>query len=101
MNLGPKLPKAAVNAWPTSALSCTPASTLPLSMSTTPVVRMTSAVMVQTTMVSAKISNTPHMPCWTGSFTLAEELTMTAEPRPASLENAPRLKPQVRLWLMP
>ncbi len=29
------------------------------------------------------------------------ELTMTAEPRPASLEKAPRLKPQVRLWLMP
>ena len=62
MNFGPKLPKAAVNAWPTSALSCTPARTAPLSRSTTPVVRMTSAVMVQTTMVSAKISNTPHMP---------------------------------------
>ena len=27
MNFGPKLPKAAVNAWPTSALSCTPART--------------------------------------------------------------------------
>ena len=101
MNLGPKLPKAAVKACPTSALSCTPTSTLPLARSTTPVVRMTSAVRVQTTMVSAKISNTPHIPCWTGSRTLAEELTMTAEPRPASLENAPRLKPQVSDWLMP
>ena len=29
---------------------------------TTPVVRMTSAVRVQTTMVSANTSNTPHMP---------------------------------------
>ena len=34
----------------------------PLSRSTTPVVRMTRAVRVQTTMVSAKTSNTPHMP---------------------------------------
>ena len=28
-------------------------------------------------------------------------LDMTAEPRPASLEKAPRLKPQVMVWLMP
>ena len=62
MNLGPKLPKAAVKACPTKALSCTLASTAPLCRSTTPVVRMTRAVRVHTTMVSANTSNTPHMP---------------------------------------
>ena len=73
----------------------------PVSRSTKPVVSTTSAVSVQTTMVSAKTSKMPHMPCCTGSRTLEDECTMTDEPRPASLENAPRLKPHVMACEMP
>lgn len=56
--------------------------------------------MVQTTKVSAKTSKMPHMPCFTGSLTLELEWTMTEEPRPASLEKTPRLKPWVMTVLM-
>ena len=95
MNLGPKLPNTVEKALPTSAEPCTSMSIRPVFRSTKPDVRMTSAVRVQTTMVSAKTSKMPHMPCCTGSLTLEDACTMTDEPRPASLENAPRLKPQV------
>ena len=56
---------------------------------------------VQTTMVSMNTSKMPHMPCFTGSFTLELEWTMTEEPRPASLENTPRFMPQVMASFTP
>ena len=52
----------------------------------TPVQRITSAVKVQTTMVSKNTSNTPHMPCFTGS--VSEDWAYAIEdcPLPASEE---------------
>ena len=50
-------------------------------------------VMVQMMMVSTNTSNTPHMPCSTGSLVLEAAWAMGAEPKPASLENTPRAKP--------
>ena len=65
-----------------------------------PDVRTTSAVMVQTTEVSAKTSKMPHMPCLTGSLTSELLWTITDEPRPASFENTPLLQPCVMTSLM-
>ena len=101
MNLGPREPKVVAKASPARALPWTSVSIMPVSRSTKPVHSSTMAVRVQTTMVSAKTSKMPHIPCWTGSLTLEEEWTITEEPRPASLEKAPRLKPQVMAMLMP
>ena len=57
--------------------------------------RMTSAVMVQITMVSAKTSKMPNRPCCTGPSVSAAAWAMGAEPRPASLEKTPRDTPRV------
>ncbi len=101
MNFGPTPPNTVANAWPTRALPATSVSISPVSRSTRPVVSTTRAVRVQTTIVSANTSKMPHMPCCTGSRTFEEECTITEEPRPASLENAPRLNPQVIARLTP
>ena len=86
--------RTALDALP-ETLPAAPAAMRPVSRSTKPEVSTTSAVRVHTTMVSANTSKMPHMPCCTGSFTLEAACTITEEPSPASLEKAPRLKPQV------
>ena len=50
-----------------------PSASIPVFRSTTPEVRITNAVMVQTIMVSANTSKMPHMPCLTGSLTFELE----------------------------
>lgn len=89
-----------LNALATMVASVTPSAIAPVATSYTPEVNTTSAVMVQTMMVSTNTSKMPHIPCCTGSFTLELECTITDEPRPASLENTPRLKPAVTTLLM-
>ena len=54
---------------------------------------MTSAVIVHTTTVSMNGSSRATMPSRAGWGVLAAECAMAAEPAPASLENAARLKP--------
>ena len=58
-----------------------------------PEVRITSAVMVQTRMVSINVPNIATMPCRTGLFVLAAAWAIAAEPKPDSLENTPRATP--------
>ena len=58
---------------------------------------ITSAVMVQITMVSMKGPSIATRPSRTGSSTLAVECAMAADPCPASLENSPRLSPHVKV----
>ena len=53
----------------------------------------TSAVIVQITTVSIKGSNNATIPSDTGSFVLAAECAIEAEPTPASFEKAALLKP--------
>ena len=60
----------------------------------TPEQMMVRAVREQITMVSAKHSKIPYIPCWTGPGVSAAECAIAAEPRPASLENAERRRPQ-------
>ena len=55
---------------------------------------ITSAVIVQTTIVSMKVPSMAIMPCRTGSFVLAAACAIAAEPRPASLEKTPRATPK-------
>ena len=55
-------------------------------------VRITRAVIVQTTMVSMNTSQMPQSPWPTGVF-CACAWTIEAEPRPASLEKMPRALP--------
>ena len=101
MNCGPNAPNTVEKACPTSAEPSTPVRAAPVSRSTRPLVSTTRAVRVQTTMVSANTSNMPHIPCWTGSSTLAAQCTSTDAPSPASLEKAPRLNPQLMARAMP
>ena len=56
-------------------------------------VRITSAVMVQITTVSMKGSSSDTKPSVIGSLVRTAEWAMAAEPTPASLEKAARLKP--------
>lgn len=102
----PNQPKFMVNTVLTrfALVSSTPAysvTAMPVSRSTRPEDRTVKAVRVHTTMVSAKTSKMPHMPCLTGSRTLELECTITEEPRPASLENTPRFMPCSMASLMP
>ena len=62
-------------------------------MTGTPLHRMTMAVSVQMTMVSAKTSKMPNIPCLTGFFVSAQAWAMEPVPRPASLEKIPRETP--------
>ena len=62
-------------------------------MTVVPLHRMTIAVSVQMTMVSAKTSKMPNMPCLTGFFVSAQAWAMEPVPRPASLEKMPRETP--------
>ena len=96
----PAVPRCIVKASVARPSLVAPEKDAPVDRSTTPEVSTTSAVSVQTTMVSTNTSNMPHMPCTTGSLTSEAECTMTEEPRPASLENTPRLKPQVMACMM-
>ena len=57
---------------------------------------MARPVRVQTTMVSAKTSKMPKKPCFTGSRSEVEAWAIGAEPSPASFENTPRRRPQLR-----
>ena len=57
------------------------------------VVRITRAVSVQTTMVSANTSKIPHIPCSAGSFVSAALWANTEAPSPASLVNTPLATP--------
>ena len=54
---------------------------------------MTMAVSVQMTMVSAKTSKMPNIPCLAGFFVSAQAWAMEPVPRPASLEKIPRETP--------
>src|SRR3990167_6223066 len=63
--------------------------------STWPVMMITRAVMVQITTVSMKGSSSAAKPCDTGWLVCTAECAMAAEPTPASLENAARLKPWI------
>ena len=54
---------------------------------------ITRPVIVQTMIVSMNGSSNETMPSRTGYFVLAAECAIAAEPTPASLENAARLKP--------
>ena len=54
---------------------------------------MTIAVRVQMTMVSAKTSKIPNIPCLTGFLVSAQAWAMEPVPRPASLEKMPRETP--------
>ena len=56
---------------------------------------ITSAVMVQITTVSMKGSSSETTPSVTGSLVRTAECAMAAEPTPASLEKAARLKPWI------
>ena len=58
-----------------------------------PAQRITSAVMVQITMVSRKTSMTPISPCSAGWSTCAAAWAMDAVPMPASLVKTPREMP--------
>ena len=58
-----------------------------------PVITMTSAVIVQTTIVSMNGSSSATMPSREGWGTLAAACAMAAEPMPASFENAARWNP--------
>ena len=58
-----------------------------------PVIIITSAVIVQITTVSIKGSNKATIPSETGSFVLAAECAIAAEPTPASFEKAALLNP--------
>ena len=91
----PALPNTVEKASETSAVLAESEIISPVLRSTTPLDRIANAVREHTTMVSAKTSKMPHMPCMTGSRILEAEWTMTEEPRPASLENTPRFIPQV------
>ena len=51
------------------------------------------AVRVQMTMVSAKTSKMPNIPCLTGLLVSAQAWAMEPVPRPASLEKMPRETP--------
>ena len=101
MNLSPKLPNEVSKASATRAVDFSATITAPVLRSTRPEVSTASAVNVQTTIVSAKTSNIPHMPCITGSCTFDAECTITEEPRPASFENTPLFMPQVRAIFTP
>ena len=57
---------------------------------------MTSAVMVQTTIVSMNGSSRDTTPSSTGFLTLAAEWAIAAEPIPASFENTARLTPMIK-----
>ena len=57
---------------------------------------MTSAVMVQMTTVSMNGSSSETMPSVIGSLVRTAEWAMAAEPTPASLEKAARLKPWIK-----
>ena len=59
----------------------------------TPLERMTSAVNVQTTIVSMKGSRPATMASRTGSLVLAAEWAIGEEPCPASFENSARFIP--------
>ena len=56
---------------------------------------MTSAVMVQITTVSISGSRSETKPSVIGSLVFTAEWAIAAEPTPASLENAARLKPWI------
>ena len=74
-------------------------SMAPVSISITPDVRTTRAVIVHTMIVSANTSKIPQRPCLTGSLTLELLWTITEEPRPASFEKTPLLHPCVMMVL--
>ena len=59
------------------------------------------AVIVQTTMVSTKTSNTPDEPLLGGWFDLGDTVRDGALPSPASFERTPRLTPAAIAWLTP
>ena len=55
----------------------------------TPLHRITNAVSVQITIVSANTSKIPKSPCFTGFLVSAQACAMEPVPRPASLEKIP------------
>ena len=63
----------------------------------TPLDRITSAVMVHTTMVSMKGSRPATTPSVTGSEVLTAECAIGAEPSPASEENSARFMPKMKV----
>ena len=73
INIGPIGPKTFPKACPTREEAEISTICLPVSKSKNPLVRTTKAVNVHTTMVSAKTSKSPYIPCCTGSFTLELE----------------------------
>ena len=76
------------------AMPCWPTSAKP--GSATAAVPITSAVMVQITMVSMNGSSSETTPSVTGSFVRTAEWAMDAEPMPASFENTARWNPMIR-----
>ena len=63
----------------------------------TPLDRMTSAVILQTTMVSIKGSSIETMPCSTDFFVLEDAWAIGEDPWPASLEYKPLATPYFKL----
>ena len=59
------------------------------------------AVIVQITTVSINGSNNATIPSETGSFVLAAEWAMEAEPTPASFEKAALLNPWIKTPITP
>ncbi len=90
------LPKVEAKA---ALVSSTPAPPLLKSMGV-PLMRITRAVMVQITVVSANTSKMPNRPCCTGPLVSAAAWAIGAEPKPASLENTPRATPLVMALVM-
>ena len=68
--------------------------------SSTPVQRITRAVMFSTTKVSMNTPTMPIRPCSAGIRTLATAWAWGVEPIPASLEKRPRAMPYRMAWRM-
>ena len=68
-------------------------------VTSTPLMIMDSAVREQIRMVSTNTSKIPKIPCCTGPSQFAAACAIGAEPRPASLENADLLRPQMTAFL--
>lgn len=63
-----------------------------------PQVKITSAVIVHTTIVSAKTSKIPHMPCFTALGSSEAACAKTELPSPASFEKTPLATPVRTAW---